>query len=145
MRALDAKIKDFDYSIVKSVLKEINKQAEKQHRIINCLFQIKIASEDSKFGMTEQELTTIIQSEEFLSLEHIRIKGLMGMATFTDDDSQIKKEFLELKRLFESLKEVHYPTMNLETLSMGMSGDFKLAIACGSNMVRIGSTIFGTR
>ena len=69
----------------------------------------------------------------------------MGMATFTDDDSQIKKEFLELKRLFESLKEVHYPTMNLETLSMGMSGDFKLAIACGSNMVRIGSTIFGTR
>ncbi len=127
------------------LLKEINKQAEKQHRIINCLFQIKIASEDSKFGMTEQELTTIIQSEEFLSLEHIRIKGLMGMATFTDDDSQIKKEFLELKRLFVSLKEVHYPTMNLETLSMGMSGDFKLAMACGSNMVRIGSTIFGTR
>ena len=127
------------------LLKEINKQAEKQQRIISCLFQIKIASEDSKFGMTENELTTIIDSEEFLSLKHICIKGLMGMATFTDDKTQIKKEFLELNRLFKSLKQLQYPNMNLETLSMGMSGDFKLAMACGSNMVRIGSTIFGTR
>ena len=127
------------------LLKEINKQAIKHQRVINCLFQIKIAAEDSKFGMTEHELISITQSEEFSSLKNIQIIGLMGMATFTDNKKQIKEEFLALSKLFKSLKKLRYPNMDLRTLSMGMSGDFKLAMACGSNMVRIGSTIFGTR
>ncbi|MDA7558984.1 YggS family pyridoxal phosphate-dependent enzyme [Flavobacteriaceae bacterium] len=127
------------------LLKEINKQAIKHQRVINCLFQIKIAAEDSKFGMTEHELISITQSEEFSSLKNIQIIGLMGMATFTDNKKQIKEEFLALSKLFKSLKKLRYPNMDLRTLSMGMSGDFKLAMACGSNMVRIGSTIFGSR
>ena len=127
------------------LLKEINKQAIKHERVINCLFQIKIAAEDSKFGMTEHELISITQSEEFSSLKNIQIIGLMGMATFTDNKKQIKEEFLALSKLFKSLKKLRYPNMDLRTLSMGMSGDFKLAMACGSNMVRIGSTIFGSR
>ena len=127
------------------LLKEINKQAIKHQRVINCLFQIKIAAEDSKFGMTEHELISITQSEEFSSLKNIQIISLMGMATFTDNKKQIKEEFLALSKLFKSLKKLRYPNMDLRTLSMGMSGDFKLAMACGSNMVRIGSTIFGSR
>jgi len=95
--------------------------------------------------MTEHELISITQSEEFSSLKNIQIIGLMGMATFTDNKKQIKEEFLALSKLFKSLKKLRYPNMDLRTLSMGMSGDFKLAMACGSNMVRIGSTIFGSR
>ncbi|MDW5289400.1 YggS family pyridoxal phosphate-dependent enzyme [Formosa sp. PL04] len=127
------------------LLIEINKQAEKHNRVIDCLIQIKIADEDSKFGMTEAEATQILQSEAFLKLEHIHIVGVMGMATFTENESQIKTEFSQLKTIFNSLKEHHVNPSQFITLSMGMSGDYPLAIACGSTMVRIGSSIFGVR
>lgn len=128
------------------LLEEINKQALKQHRIIDCLLQIYIAEEESKFGLDEQELIEILNSEEFQQLKNIKIVGLMGMATFTGNQNQIKKEFQNLKRIFDKLQN-QPTTYNLipTTLSMGMSGDYKLAIECGSTMVRIGSSIFGTR
>ena len=128
------------------LLEEINKQALKQHRIIDCLLQIYIAEEESKFGLDEQELIEILNSEEFQQLKNIKIVGLMGMATFTENQNQIKKEFQNLKRIFDKLQN-QPTTYNLipTTLSMGMSGDYKLAIECGSTMVRIGSSIFGTR
>ena len=124
------------------LLKEINKQAKKHDRIIDCLLQIKIASEDSKFGMSPKDASTLFQSEDFSTLKNIRVVGVMGMATFTEDQDQIKQEFGVLKTTFDSLKTVH---LDLETISMGMSGDYKLAIDCGSTMVRVGSSIFGAR
>ena len=124
------------------LLKEINKQAIKHDRVINCLLQIKIASEDSKFGMSFQEAVDILRSEEFSELKNISISGVMGMATFTDNQNQIKSEFLELKSAFDQLSILN---SNLKIISMGMSGDYQLAIACGSTMVRVGSSIFGTR
>jgi pyridoxal phosphate enzyme (YggS family) len=124
------------------LLKEINKQAKKQDRIIDCLLQIKIASEESKFGMTSSEASTVLQSEEFSELKNINVVGLMGMSTFTDNKSQIKSEFNYLKQTFNKLVSSH---KQLTTLSMGMSGDYQLAIDCGSNMVRVGSSIFGIR
>jgi len=127
------------------LLKEINKQAEKHNRIIDCLFQLKIAEEDSKFGMTEQEIVAIVNSSEFSEMKNINIVGLMGMATFTDNQNQIKEEFSSLKSTFSTLSTQNYFNFNPEVLSMGMSGDFQLAIECGSNMIRIGSTIFGAR
>jgi PLP dependent protein len=127
------------------LLKEINKQAHKHNRIIDCLFQIKIADEDSKFGMTAQEASETLQSQEFLELEHIRVVGLMGMATFTDDKTQIKREFEYLKATFDNLKTQNTINCKLQTISMGMSSDYKLAIDCGSTMIRVGSSIFGLR
>jgi hypothetical protein len=127
------------------LLKEINKQAENNHRIIDCLLQIKIAKEDSKFGMTQNEAKVLLQSEDFSELNHIKIKGVMGMATFTDNTEQIKTEFTLLKNTFDTLKSIQTTNCNLQVISMGMSGDYEIAISCGSNMVRIGSTIFGTR
>jgi PLP dependent protein len=127
------------------LLKEINKQAHKNNRVIDCLLQIKIADEDSKFGMTAQEASEILQSQEFLELEHIRVVGLMGMATFTNDKSQIKREFEFLKAAFDDLKSHNTLNCKLQTLSMGMSSDYKLAIDCGSTMIRVGSSIFGMR
>ncbi|MFD1063626.1 YggS family pyridoxal phosphate-dependent enzyme [Winogradskyella litorisediminis] len=127
------------------LLKEINKQAKKHNRVINCLLQIKIAEEDSKFGLSAEDTKSILSSEEFSELQNIKIVGLMGMATFTDDVSQVKKEFQFLKRLFDELKPQETKNCVLQTLSMGMSGDYQLAIDCGSNMVRIGSSIFGAR
>ena len=124
------------------LLKEVNKQAKKHNRIINCLLQIKIAEEDSKQGMTAEDAYTLLQSEEFLELKHIHIVGLMGMATFTDDMTQVEKEFNYLKFTFDELKTLH---PELKTISMGMSGDYQLAIKSGSTMVRVGSSIFGTR
>ncbi|WP_299782521.1 YggS family pyridoxal phosphate-dependent enzyme [uncultured Formosa sp.] len=129
----------------KKLLNEINKQAAKHERVINCLLQIKIADEDSKFGMTEAEALQILQSDTFSELKHINIVGVMGMATFTENESQIKTEFSQLKTIFNSLKEHHVNPTQFKTLSMGMSGDYPLAIACGSTMVRIGSSIFGVR
>jgi len=123
-------------------LKEINKQAIKHDRVIACLLQIKIASEDSKFGMSAEEASLILQSEEFSALKNVKITGVMGMATFTENQEQIKKEFDLLKTTFEKLKSHH---ISLTTISMGMSGDYQLAIACGSNMIRVGSSIFGAR
>ena len=127
------------------LLKEINKQAKKHNRIIDCLLQIKIASEDSKFGMSFENTSEITQSEKTLELENIRITGVMGMATFTDDESQVKNEFNRLKFTFDALKALQTKNCKLQIISMGMSGDFPLAIECGSNMIRVGSSIFGSR
>lgn len=127
------------------LLKEINKEAKKNNRIIDCLLQIKIASEDSKFGMTDKDAIEIIQSETFLELKNIRITGVMGMATFTDDSNQVSQEFKLLKSTFEQLSQYHSDNFKPEIISMGMSGDYELAINCGSTMVRVGSSIFGRR
>lgn len=124
------------------LLKEINKQAKKHDRVIPCLLQIHIAEEDTKFGLDEQELNKLIDSEAFKVMENIKIVGLMGMATFTDDENQVRKEFKQLKSLFDDLKT---KLNDIAILSMGMSGDYKIAIEEGSNMVRIGSSIFGAR
>lgn len=132
------------------LLQEINKQAEKNNRVIDCLLQIFIAEEESKFGLDEQELFEIIQSDAFQQLNNIRIVGFMGMATFSENKAQIEKEFKQLKSLFDQYKQLNEQpkstsNFQLETLSMGMSGDYLLAISCGSTMVRIGSSIFGFR
>ncbi len=128
------------------LLKEINKQAEKNDRIIDCLLQIHIASEETKFGLNEEELHHILESQELTTLKNIRITGLMGMATNTDEDSVVIEEFKKLKGLYDQMeKKSTHSNVKLSTLSMGMSGDYKLALEAGSNMVRIGSTIFGHR
>jgi pyridoxal phosphate enzyme (YggS family) len=123
-------------------LKEINKQALKHHRNINCLLQVKIAQEETKFGLETNEIESILSNSAFNELKNITITGLMGMASFTDDSSQVSKEFQSLKIIFDKLK-IHHSS--LTTISMGMSGDYKLAIEAGSNMIRVGSSIFGER
>lgn len=129
------------------LLQEINKQAAKNNRVIDCLLQVYIAEEESKFGLDEQELDEILneiqQNKE--NYKNIRIVGLMGMATFTENQNQIEKEFKHLKTIFDKYKTLNTQHCQLNTLSMGMSGDYQLAISCGSTMVRIGSSIFGTR
>ncbi|MBP8887204.1 MAG: YggS family pyridoxal phosphate-dependent enzyme [Flavobacterium sp.] len=127
------------------LLQEINKQAKKNNRTIDCLLQIYIAEEETKFGLDEEELTSLLSSNEFQELKNIQIVGLMGMATFTANKDQIKKEFLHLKSIFDTKKNLKSEICNLNTLSMGMSSDYQLAIECGSTMVRIGSSIFGGR
>lgn len=127
------------------LLQEINKQAKKHNRIINCLLQIYIAEEETKFGLSEDELQELIYSEEFKSLQNIKVVGFMGMATYTELDEQIRKEFTHLKSLFDQYKTIQTQNFELSTLSMGMSGDYQIAIDCGSTMVRIGSSIFGNR
>lgn len=127
------------------LLKEINKEAKKNDRIIDCLLQIKIASEDSKFGMTSKEAIEIINSEVFLELNNIRITGVMGMATFTQDNNQVSQEFKALKASFDLLSKYDSENFKPEIISMGMSGDYQLAIDSGSTMVRVGSSIFGSR
>jgi pyridoxal phosphate enzyme (YggS family) len=127
------------------LLQEINKQALKNNRIIDCLLQIYIAEEETKFGLDEEELASLLSSNEIQELKNIRIVGLMGMATFTDNKDQIKKEFLHLKTIFDKTKDLKTENCQLEIISMGMSGDYQLAIECGSTMVRIGSSIFGGR
>jgi len=127
------------------LLEEINKQAKKNNRIIDCLLQIYIAEEESKFGLDEEELNEILSSSTFQEMKNIRIVGLMGMATFTDNQNQIKKEFTHLKSIFDKLQPLNTENYQLNTISMGMSGDYQLAIECGSTMVRIGSSIFGGR
>lgn len=124
------------------LLKEINKQAKKHDRIIDCLLQIKIAEEDSKFGMSAKDASTLLQSDEISELKHIKIVGVMGMSTFTDDKEQVENEFKFLNNTFTELKTLN---KELKILSMGMSGDYQLAIDCGSTMVRVGSSIFGVR
>lgn len=128
------------------LLAEINKQAKKNGRIIDCLLQMHIAEEETKFGMDEKELNELLESAEFKQMENVKVTGLMGMATFTDNEQQIRKEFSHLKSVFDRLSK-QPETLNFkpETLSMGMSGDYKIAIECGSSMVRIGSSIFGHR
>ena len=124
------------------LLREINKQATKHNRVIDCLIQIKIATEDTKFGMSLNDLQLLLKSDEFKTLDNIRIKGLMGMASFTTDNLQIESEFKYLKSIFDQIKKKY---SDIEILSMGMSNDYKLATKYGSNMVRIGSHIFGSR
>lgn len=127
------------------LLKEINKQAKKHDRVINCLLQIKIAEEDSKFGMSTYEAEDLLTSEDYFALSNICITGVMGMATFTNNTEQIQQEFNRLKTTFNHLKTIHSNADVFQTISMGMSGDFQLAIDCGSTMVRVGSSIFGQR
>lgn len=124
------------------LLKEIDKQAKKHNRVIECLLQMHIAEESTKFGFSEAELFQLVKDDDFYLLKNVEIKGLMGMATFTEEQMQIKKEFGQLKQIFDNLRE-HLPQIN--TLSMGMSGDFQIGIEEGSTMVRIGSSIFGAR
>lgn len=127
------------------LLQEINKQAKINNRIIDCLLQIKIADEDSKFGMTSKESQEILQSAEFSELKNVRIVGVMGMATFTDDKQQIENEFKKLKSTFDELQELKINNCQLKTISMGMSADYQIAINCGSTLIRVGSSIFGDR
>ena len=129
------------------LLQEINKQGQKHKRVIDCLLQMYIAEEESKFGLDEVELNEILHSDAFVQLQNIRIVGLMGMATFTENQNQIKKEFQHLKAIFDKLRDIRLKSdaIQVNILSMGMSGDYTLAIECGSTMVRIGSSIFGNR
>lgn len=124
------------------LLKEINKRAKQNERTIDCLIQVKIADEDSKFGMDADKLDDFFDQVDEREYEHVRIIGLMGMATLTDDADQIKKEFNFLHGLYEKYAK-RYPQFS--KLSMGMSGDYKIALECGSNLVRVGSSIFGPR
>ena len=123
------------------LLKEINKQAEKNNRVIDVLLQQFIADEETKFGLDKEEIQQILQ-EKLQDLPNIRVVGLMGMATFTDDENQIRNEFKTLKSNFDEVKKNN---ADISVLSMGMSGDYQLAIEEGSTMVRIGSSIFGNR
>lgn len=128
------------------LLKEINKQALKNERVINCLLQIHIAEEDSKFGLDFDEAEKILIGGELSSLKNIKIKGFMGMATNTSDEEQIRMEFRGLKLFFDDMQIiVEHPQVELSTLSMGMSGDYQIALEEGSNMIRVGSSLFGSR
>jgi hypothetical protein len=127
------------------LLQEINRQAARFNKKINCLLQVHIAQEDTKFGFNAAEIKDLLQSDEFKSFQNIQVRGFMGMASFTDNETQIKAEFNSLKNIFDQHKNLTLPHFKCEILSMGMSGDYALAIECGSNMVRIGSSIFGSR
>lgn len=128
------------------LLQEINKQAEKHQRIIQCLLQFHIAEEEAKFGLDFSEAEELLQSREFIEMQNVQIVGLMGMSTFTENTEQIRDEFRNLNNYFQIIKS-HYFKFNpaFKHLSMGMSGDYPIAIEEGSNMIRIGSTLFGTR
>jgi pyridoxal phosphate enzyme (YggS family) len=128
------------------LLQEIDKQAAKNKRIISCLLQVHIAQEESKFGFSPEELEAFMKSAELPLLQSIRVIGLMGMASFTDNTLQVREEFKTLKKLFDTLRKCNLPSNVVMTeLSMGMSGDYSQAIEEGSTMVRVGSAIFGTR
>jgi PLP dependent protein len=127
------------------LLQEINRLAVKWRKHINVLLQVYIAEEETKFGLDAKELVVILHSDALKQMTNITITGLMGMASFTQDKNQIKKEFLYLKSLFDTYQKFETKNVKLETLSMGMSGDYELAIACGSTMIRVGSSIFGGR
>jgi PLP dependent protein len=124
-----------------SLLKEINKQAGKINRTINCLLQVHIAREETKFGLDERECLEILKDQ----YPHVNLCGLMGMASFSDDMELVRQEFAGLKLLFDTIRKTHPELLHFNTLSMGMSGDYSIAIAQGSNMVRIGSLLFGQR
>lgn len=128
------------------LVQEINKQALKNDRIIDCLLQIYIADEDTKYGMDFAEAIELLRSEEFIALKNVRIRGVMGIATLTDNPRMIRDEFYELKTFFTGLKETFYrKDPNFNEISMGMSGDYKIAVEQGSTMIRLGSTLFGNR
>lgn len=128
------------------LLKEINKQAKKNNRIISCLLQFHIATEDTKFGMTRAEAEELINSDAYQEMENVKLCGVMGMATFTDNESRVREEFHHLKNEFEYFRKKYFSdTDQFSIISMGMSGDYQLAIEEGSTMVRVGSSIFGQR
>ncbi len=127
------------------LLKEINKEAVKNNRVIDCLLQIHIAQEETKFGLDEEELELLINQLADIPMTNARVAGLMGMASFTDNLNKVRAEFRKLKELFDRHVKPQTSNLKLETLSMGMSSDYKVAIEEGSNMVRIGSLLFGER
>lgn len=127
------------------LLEEINKQGAKAGRMLNCLLQVHIAEEETKFGFDEEELLLLIEDPILEEWPHVAIQGLMGMATFTDNAEQVQREFKKLKALFDRIKIISNENVKMQTLSMGMSGDYRIALGEGSNMVRIGSAIFGER
>ncbi|WP_304068626.1 YggS family pyridoxal phosphate-dependent enzyme [Pedobacter glucosidilyticus] len=128
------------------LLQEINKQAAKNNRVINCLLQVYIADEETKYGLGFDEVIDLLRSDEFASLQNIKIVGLMGIATNSDNEKQIKEEFYELKTLFDGIKTSYFRKDDgFKEISMGMSTDYKIAIEQGSTMIRIGSDIFGKR
>lgn len=128
------------------LMQEINKHALKNNRVIDCLLQIYIADEETKFGLGFDEAIELLRSDEVTELKNVRIRGLMGIATNTDNEKQIKEEYYELKMFFDGIKQSFFRKDNsFDTLSMGMSSDYKIAIEQGSNLVRLGSTIFGSR
>jgi PLP dependent protein len=128
------------------LLEEINKQGKKSERVIPCLFQMHIATEETKFGLSEDELMQLLSSPTLKSLDNIRVVGLMGMATFTENTDVVRAEFKKIKMLFEKLKGKQLPSqVEMKELSIGMSGDYKIATEEGSTMVRIGTAIFGVR
>lgn len=126
-------------------LQEINKQALKHNRIINCLLEVKIASEETKFGLSFAEVEQLLKSEELKNLKNINITGVMGMASFAENNEIIRTEFKSLKTFFDSLQKYKSFNVNPTALSMGMSGDYKIAIEEGSTMIRVGNAIFGSR
>ncbi|HMU09867.1 MAG TPA: YggS family pyridoxal phosphate-dependent enzyme [Ferruginibacter sp.] len=128
-----------------SLLKEINKQAAKNNRVIDCLLQVYIAKEETKFGLDENELHQLLRITPINQLTNIQISGLMGMASFSNDISLVRSEFKYLKTLFDKYAQPQTSNFKPQTLSMGMSADYKIAIEEGSNMVRIGSLLFGSR
>lgn len=127
------------------LLSEINKEAKKADRVIDCLLQIHIADEETKFGFSEAEAESLLLFPELSEMTHIRIRGLMGMASLTEDNVQVRREFEGLHNLFLNCKMMSMDAEAFDTLSMGMSGDYRLALDCGSNMIRIGSMLFGER
>lgn len=128
------------------LLQEINKQGEKNKRLLQCLLQVYIAREETKFGLEEEELYALLRSEEYKNLAHVKIRGLMGMASNTEAREQVRQEFKKLRNIFEKIKQEFFlDDKNFDTISMGMSGDYELAVAEGSTMIRVGSSIFGGR
>lgn len=128
-----------------SLLEAVNKEAVKNNRVIDCLLQFHIAKEETKFGLDVEEAKTMIESDNFKKLNNVRIVGVMGMATFTDDENQVRNEFKTLKNIFDTLKENYFKDDSFKEISMGMSDDYPIAIEEGATMVRVGSKIFGAR
>lgn len=128
------------------LLKEINKQAEKSQRVISCLLQIHIAQEETKFGFSFDECRTMLQEEDWKTLTHVQLCGVMGMATFTDDVQEVRNEFRSLKKFFDEIKENYFSNNDaFHEISMGMTDDYPIAIEEGSTLIRIGTKIFGER
>jgi len=128
------------------LLEEINRQAERNHRVINCLLQFKINDEETKFGLDQKEAFALLESASYPTLQNIRLCGVMGMASFVEDEAQIRQEFKALHQIFDALKDRYFPNdENFKEISMGMSDDYPIAIAEGSTLVRIGTLLFGAR
>ncbi len=128
-----------------NLLETIDKEAKKHNRVIPCLLQFHIATEETKFGLSLEEAETIVASPEFKNLKNIEIRGVMGMASFTDNTEQVRKEFQHLKSIFDTLRTKYFPVDSFKEISMGMSEDYQIAVEEGSTIVRIGSSIFGAR